>query len=43
MMGDVFLNCPLSGDTFWFDWCSHEDFVKRYSTYDKGRFFWVSA
>jgi hypothetical protein len=42
-MGDVFLNCPLSDDVFWFDWCSHEDFAKRYGNYDKGRFFWVSA
>lgn len=42
-MGDVYLNDPLSGETLWQDWCSHADFVKRYSHFDKGRFLWVGA
>lgn len=42
--GDVYVNCPLSGECLWYDWCSYEDFARRYlASYDKGRFFWVSA
>jgi hypothetical protein len=43
MYGDVYCNCPLSGETFWYDWASYEDFCLRYGNFDKGRFYWVSA
>lgn len=42
-MGDVYLNCPLSGECFWYDWCSHDEYVNRYSNYDAGRFLWVNT
>lgn len=41
--GNVYLNCPLSGECFWYDWCSHTDYARRYGTFDTGRFIWVSA
>jgi len=31
MFGDVYLRCPLSGETVWFDWMSYGDFQRRYS------------
>lgn len=40
-MGDVYCNCPLSGECFWYDWCSHDSYVARYGNFDPGRFFWV--
>lgn len=42
-MGDVYINCPLSGERFWYDWCSHTDYVNCYGGFDAGRFLWVSA
>lgn len=41
--GDVYLNCPLSGDTFWYDWCSLDTFRDKYlpPSVDMGRFFFV--
>lgn len=41
-MGNVYLNCPLSGELLWHDYCSHEGFARRYGNYDKGVFIWVS-
>ena len=40
--GDVYCNCPMSGDTFWFDWCDYDTFVSKYvGGYDKGRFIFI--
>ena len=41
-MGNVWLNDPLSGDCFWYDWCTHADYVRRYGNFDTGRFLWVT-
>jgi hypothetical protein len=43
MYGDVYCNCPLSGEIVWYDWTSYDDFCKRYGNFDQGRFFWVST
>lgn len=40
-MGNVYLNCPLSGEVLWYDWCAHKDFACRYGNFDAGRFLWV--
>lgn len=42
-MGDVYINCPLSGELLWYDWCSHEEYAKRYGIFDLGRFIWVGV
>lgn len=42
-MGDVYVKCPSSGELLWYDWCSHEDYVMRYTQFDVGRFFWATS
>jgi hypothetical protein len=45
MYGDVYLKDPVSGECFWYDSCSHDDYVNRYAApqYDLGRFLWVGG
>ena len=43
--GDVYLKDPLDNDQLcWYDWCSYNDFVRRYAnSFDTGRFLFVVA
>ena len=43
MYGDVYINCPFSGELMWYDHCSHEDYANRYGIFDAGRFLWVGG
>ena len=40
--GDVYINCPLSGEVLWQDWTNLARFNEHYvASFDKGLFFFV--
>lgn len=39
--GDVYLRCPLSGETLWFDWMSYEAFQRKVASFPN--LLWVAA
>ena len=42
--GNVYMRCPASGETFWYDWCSFERFQAHYVfSFDFGRFLFVTG
>lgn len=39
--GNVYLRDPVDDELYWYDCCTHADYVRRYGNYDTGRFIWV--
>jgi len=41
--GYVYLRDLVDDGVYWYDFCTHADYVNRYGNFDTGRFLWVSC
>lgn len=41
--GNIYLRDPVDGELYWYDFGTHEDYVRRYGNFDVGRFLWIAG